>query len=103
MHLQNPQGVCIPNIILFEFPEGVPTVALPDTPFEFLFSVLAGDETPKNVLVVLTVDGTSSNLVTTPLGNDLYSATFPEFSCENIVSFYITVTGDGGSVREFAF
>ena len=96
--LANPQGVCIPNIILFEFPEGVPTVVLPNTPFEFLFSVLAGDETPKNVLVVLTVDGTSSNLVTTPLGNDMYSTTFPEFSCENIVSFYITATGDGGSV-----
>ncbi len=99
--LANPQGVCIPNIIIYDFPNGIPTVTLPNTPFDFQFSVLPGDETPESVQIILTVDGTSSAITATPLGNDLYSTTFPAFNCDEIVSFYITATGDGGTVVNY--
>jgi V8-like Glu-specific endopeptidase len=98
--LANPLGVCIPNIILFEFPNGIPNEILPNTPTEFEFSVLAGDETPipDSVDVLLTIDGSQQNLSSTPQGNDLYSVIIPSLSCDEVVSFYITATGDGGSV-----
>ena len=98
--LANPLGVCIPNTILFEFPNGIPAEVLPNTPTEFQFNVLSGDENPlpESVQVIFTIDGMQNNLDTTPLGNDLYTATFPNLACDEMVSFYITATGDGGTV-----
>ncbi len=99
--LANPQGVCIPNIIIYEFPAGIPTVTLPNTPFDFQFSVIAGDENPESIHVGLTLNGNANNLTANPLGNDLYSVTFPGFSCDDSVSFYISTLSDAGTVVNY--
>ncbi|MBC8523417.1 hypothetical protein H8D29_05770 [PVC group bacterium] len=98
--LANPQGVCIPNIMYYQFPNGIPNAILPQTTMELQFSVVAGEEIPdpNSVTLVLTVNSAQQYIAATSLGNDLYSVILPSFICDDVVSFYIQTAGDGGSV-----
>lgn len=98
--LANPQGVCIPNTLHFDYPNGIPSEVLPGTSTELLFSVTAGDETPvpETIEVRMTIDEVQENLDVTALGDDLYTATIPALECQQDVTFWLRAVGDGGTV-----
>jgi len=99
--LANPQGVCIPNIILiFDFPNALPFDLPPNVTTTYQFNLFAGEEepVPDLVKVVLQVNGNQTILNTTYLGEEVYEVTFPGFSCDDDVSYYFKAQGDGGTI-----
>jgi len=98
--LANPQGVCIPNILIYNFPNALPYDILPNVTTPYQFELVAGEEQPipDLVKVELQVNGDQTILNTTHLGGDSYEVTFPSFNCEDDVNFYFRAQGDGGTV-----
>ena len=103
--LANPKGVCIPNILNFDFPDGRPDSVLPGTPFELVFEVIAAEQTPviETITVVLSIDGADEDLLVTSLGDQRYAATIPALECEQDVSYYLQAQGDEGGVATYPF
>ena len=97
--LANPQGVCIPNTLFFDFPNGIPYDVLPNTPTNIQFSVTAGEEEPvsDSVKVILTVNSSEEVLDTAYLGSDAYEVTLPAFGCDDLIGYYFEAQGDGGT------
>ena len=98
--LANPQGVCIPNILIYDFPNGLPMEVLPNTSLTLQYLVNAGEEqpVPDLVKVVLQVNGNEFILDSVHLGKNQYEVTFPPFQCNDIVEYYFKSQGDGGTL-----
>ena len=98
--LANPQGVCIPNILIYNFPYTLPYDILPNITTAYQFEIGAGEEQPipDLVKVVLLVNGNQTILNTTHLGGDSYEVTFPTFNCDDVVDYYFKAQGDGGTI-----
>ena len=98
--LANPQGVCVPNILIYSFPDGIPSQVLPNQPTSIPFMVDGGDEEPipNTVKVVLFLNGIQSILDSTHQGKNQYEVTLPSFLCDDTVEYYFKAQGDGGSV-----
>ena len=98
--LANPQGVCIPNIMHFDFPNGLPYDVLPNVTTTIQFMVTAGEEepVPDQVGVVMEVNGNQDTIGVNYLGDDLYEVTLPALLCDDVVNFYFEATSDQGSV-----
>lgn len=98
--LANPQGVCIPNILHFDFPDGLPYDVLPNVATTFQFLLTAGEEepVPEQVGVMIEMNGNQDALDANYLGDDLYEVTLPMFSCDDVVNFYFEAVSDQGTV-----
>ena len=98
--LANPLGVCIPNIMFYNFADGLPLDADPTIPTTISFSVTAGGETPisNSVKVILNVNGTEEIVNAIFLGDEQYEVTLPGFDCGDEVSYYFEARGDGGTI-----
>ena len=103
--LDNPLGVCRPNIVVFDFPDGRPESVLPETQLEMRFTVMAVDENPlpDTIAVIMGIDGDDQELSVTALGNDLYKVVIPALECEQDVDFYIEAQGDAGGMAYHPF
>jgi V8-like Glu-specific endopeptidase len=98
--LANPQGVCIPNIMHFDFPSALPYDVLPNTTTTVQFYVTAGEEepVPDQVGVVVEVNGNQESIGAMYLGNDLYEVTLPALLCDDVVDYYFEATSDQGTI-----
>ena len=98
--LANPQGVCIPNIMNFDFSDALPLDVDPTIPTTISFSVIAGGETPipNSVKVVLNVNGIEEIINAAFLGGEQYEVTLPGFDCGDDVRYYFEARGDGGTI-----
>lgn len=86
-------------------------VSLPDGPLalvdpgadnSFLVQVVEGNESPVpgSELLYYSVNGSAfQTTAMTYLGNGLYEATIPAATCDEVIDYYIELTGDGGTVR----
>jgi V8-like Glu-specific endopeptidase len=98
--LANPQGVCIPNVLAFAYPDGRPGSLLPGAAFDLIFTVEAANEEPLvgSIELVVTIDGETTSLPVTDLGEGLFQGTIPALACDQNVTFYLRAQGDGGGV-----
>ncbi|MBT5410081.1 MAG: hypothetical protein HOK75_07450, partial [Phycisphaerae bacterium] len=77
--LANPQGVCVPNILIYSFANGFPDQVGPNNPFSIPFTVSPGNEDPlsNSVEVVLTVNGDTEFLGNLHQGGNEFEVMLP--------------------------
>ncbi len=93
-------GEVIPPALTIELPDGVPETVDPGVTTAITVQVVDGAETyePGSGLLHYRLDGgtfLTSSLA--PLGGSLYEATLPAAECEQVLNFFFSATGDGGT------
>ena len=103
--LANPQGVCVPNILFFEFPKGYPTNVFPNSPMILPFTITAGDEEPlpNTAEVIIINDGVTEILSDLHIGGNQYEFSLPGFQCDDVVEYYFQVQGNAGTWVYFPY
>jgi hypothetical protein len=89
-----------PPPLRIEFPDGLPELLPPGAATSFTVEIEDGAESyaPGSGLLYYRYDG--GDFLTsplTPLSGDLYEATLPPASCDDLPEYYISAEGDGGS------
>ena len=98
--LANPQGVCIPNILQFGFPNGLPDQTNPNQTTAVHFNVVPGTQLPKvdSVMLHVSINGIIEDYFAQHLGGESYIASLPSFDCGDDVSFWFSAMGSAGDV-----
>ncbi len=96
--LANPQGVCIPNILHFEFLTPLPESVYPNQSFEIEFYVQDGSQSPEedSVMLHININGSQQDIQATDLGDQHYKVTMPAFDCGDDVSYWFSAIGNEG-------
>ena len=102
--LANPQGVCIPNILIYDFPTGYPSKVFPNTSYTIPFTITAGDEEPlpNTVELILFVNGVTIIESDLHQGGNLYEGTLPAFQCDDNVEYYFKSARRWRHIRLFS-
>jgi len=97
--LANPQGVCVPNILIYSFANGFPDQVGPNNPFSIPFTVSPGNEDPlsNSVEVVLTVNGDTEFLGNLHQGGNEFEVMLPAFQCGDTIEYYFKAQGNEGT------
>ncbi|MBI69978.1 MAG: hypothetical protein CMJ38_08320 [Phycisphaerae bacterium] len=103
--LANPQGVCIPNILQFGFPNGVPTQTNPNQETPIYFNVGPGTQLPvvDSVMLHVSVNGDIMSDPVEHIGGESYTATLPAVDCGDDVTFWFSATGSAGDTAYSPF
>ena len=103
--LANPQGVCIPNILQFGFPNGLPEQTDPNQTTAIHFNVGPGSQMPNvdSVMLHVSINGNIIDVPSQHLGGESYTASIPALACVDDVSFWFSALGSGGDVAYSPF
>lgn len=81
--------------------DSAPEIILPGQQATFRVQVISGMESPVqgSELLVYRINGEEfQSALLQPLGDGLYEATLPIAMCDEVIEYYVQVTGDGGTV-----
>ncbi len=97
--LANPQGVCIPNVLVLSFTDQRPGILPPGT-HTMDFAIAEGNEmpVPESVQVGVSTNGGAMNWMSPEaLGEGQWRHTWHGLSCDDVHHWQIRATGDGGT------